>query len=100
MRRTPPADDVEFQQAEHVTQASLALPSGRLLISMQEFDDELPRIRLTPGTYAVRVYSNGLHTISEDGLDGEDRYHVVLWPMDEDHPAQVLKRYPEPLPGG
>lgn len=61
-----------------MTQASLALPSGRLLISMQEFDDELPRIRLTPGTYAVRVYSNGLHTIFEDGLDGEDRYHVVL----------------------
>ncbi len=51
-----------------MTQASLALPSGRLLISMQEFDDELPRIRLNPGTYAVRVYSNGLHTISEDGL--------------------------------
>ncbi|WP_330479621.1 hypothetical protein OG301_38425 [Streptomyces platensis] len=48
----------------------------------------------------VRVYSNGLHTISEDGLDGEDRYHVVLWPTDEGHPAQVLKRYPEPRPGG
>lgn len=101
VRRTPPTDDdVELQQADHVTQASLALPSGRLLISMQDFDDELPRIALTPGTYAVRAYSNGLHTISEDGLDGEDRYHVVLWPTDEDHPAQVLKRYPEPLPGG
>ncbi|WP_159395094.1 hypothetical protein [Streptomyces sp. 2323.1] len=48
----------------------------------------------------MRVYSSGLHTISEDGLDGEDRYHVVLWPTDEDHPAQVLKRYPDPLPGG
>lgn len=101
VRRTPPADDdVELQQAEHVTQASLTLSSGRLLISMQDFDDELPRIPLTPGTYAVRVYSHGLRTISEDGLDGEDRYHVVLWPTDEDHPAQVLKRYPEPLPGG
>lgn len=101
VRRTPPTDDdVELQQADHVTQASLALPSGRLLISMQDFDDELPRIALTPGTYAVRIYSNGLHTISEDGLDGEDRYHVVLWLTNEEHPAQVLKRYPEPLPGG
>ncbi|MEV5479995.1 MULTISPECIES: hypothetical protein [Streptomyces] len=63
-------------------------------------DPQGPRIPLTPGAYAARVYSRGLHTISEDGLDGEDRYHVVLWPTDEDHPAQVLKRYPEPLPGG
>ncbi|MGY5124292.1 hypothetical protein [Streptomyces nigrescens] len=74
VRRAPPTDDdVQLQQADHVTQASLALPSGRLLISMQDFSDELPRIRLTPGTYAVRVYSHGLHTISGDGLDGEDR---------------------------
>ncbi|WP_372342337.1 hypothetical protein [Streptomyces sp. KL109B] len=100
VRRTPPADDAEIQQADHVTQAGLALPSGRLLISMQDTDDRLPRIPLTPGNYAVRIYSHGLDTISEDGLDGEDRYHVVLWPTDEDHPAQVLKRYPDPLPGG
>ncbi|MEU2793745.1 hypothetical protein [Streptomyces sp. NPDC007100] len=101
VRRTPPAeDDAELQQADHVTQASLALPSGRLLISALGFDDELPRIPLVPGTYAVRIYSHGLRTVSEDGLDGEDRYHVVLWPIDEEHPAQVLKRHPEPLPGG
>ncbi|GAA2679233.1 SMI1/KNR4 family protein [Streptomyces lunalinharesii] len=101
VRHTPPADDdKELQQADHVTQASLTLPSGRLLISMQDFDDELPRIPLTPGTYAVRVYSHDLHAISEDGLEGEDHYHVVLWLTDEEHPAQVLKRYPEPLPGG
>ncbi|WP_438490226.1 hypothetical protein [Streptomyces sp. S186] len=100
VRHTPPADDVELQQADHVTQASLTTPSGRLLISMQDFNDELPRIPLTPGTYTVRIHSHGLHTISEDGLEGEDHYHVVLWPTDEDHPAQVLKHYPEPLPGG
>ncbi|WP_181923678.1 SMI1/KNR4 family protein [Streptomyces inhibens] len=100
VRRTPPAeDDTELQQADHVTQASLALPSGRLLISSQDFGDE-PRIPLTPGNYAARIYSHGLNTLSEDALEGEDRYHVVLWPTDEDHPALVLKRYPEPLPGG
>ncbi|MFJ8932114.1 SMI1/KNR4 family protein [Streptomyces sp. NPDC102364] len=100
VRRTPPVDDTELQQADHVTQAGLALPSGRLLISMQDTRDKIPRIPLAPGNYAVRIYSHGLNTLSEDGLEGEDRYHVVLWPTDEDHPAQVLKRYPEPLPGG
>ncbi|MFH8411473.1 hypothetical protein ACH4FX_42980 [Streptomyces sp. NPDC018019] len=100
VRRTPSADDAERQQADHVTEAGLTLPSGRLLIFMQDFDDGLPRISLAPGTYAVRIYSHGLRTVSEDGLEGEDRYHVVLWPTDEEHSAQVLKRYPEPLPGG
>lgn len=101
VRRTPPAaDDAELRQADHVTQAGLALPSGRLLISTQGFDNEPPRIPVTPGTYAVRIYSHGLDTLSEDALDGEDRYHVVLWPTDKEHPAQVFKRSPEPLPGG
>ncbi|MFJ9082707.1 hypothetical protein ACIRL3_09830 [Streptomyces sp. NPDC102384] len=98
--RAPPADDTELRQADHVTQAGLALPSGRLLISMQDTRDKIPRIPLAPGNYAVRIYSHGLNSLSEDGLEGEDHYHVVLWPTDEDHPAQVLKRYPEPLPGG
>ncbi|MHC5256384.1 hypothetical protein ACYSUO_00745 [Streptomyces sp. UC4497] len=100
VRRAPPADDTELRQADHVTQAGLALPSGRLLISMQDTSDKIPRIPLASGNYAVRTYSHGLDSVSEDGLEGEDHYHVVLWPTDEDHPAQVLKRYPEPLPGG
>ncbi|MFZ3565339.1 hypothetical protein ACOKM5_44205 [Streptomyces sp. BH097] len=100
VRRTPPAGDSELERADHVTQARLALPSGRLLVSMQDTRDEIPRIPLAPGNYAVRICSHGLNTLSEDALDGEDRYHVVLWPTDEDQPAQVLKRYPDPLPGG
>ncbi|MFH9250927.1 hypothetical protein ACH4LK_36530 [Streptomyces lydicus] len=48
----------------------------------------------------MRIYSQGLHTVSEDGLKGEDRYHVVLWLAEEENCAQVLKRFPEPLPGG
>jgi hypothetical protein len=100
VRRAPPADDTELRQADHVTQAGLALTSGRLLISMQDTRDKIPRIPLALGDYAVRIYSHGLNTLSEDALEGEDHYHVVLWPTDEDHPAKVLKRYPEPLPGG
>ena len=67
---------------------------------MQDTSDKIPRIPLARGNYAVRIYSHGLNSLSEDGLEGGDHYHVVLWPTDEDQPAQVLKRYPEPLPGG
>lgn len=100
VRRALPADDSERELADHVTRAGLALPSGRLLVSVQDTRDTIPCIPLAPGSCAVRICSHGLNTLSGDALDGEDRYHVVLWPTDEDQPAQVLKRCPEPLPGG
>ncbi|MEV5598016.1 hypothetical protein [Streptomyces sp. NPDC052496] len=57
VRRTPPADDdAEMRQADHVTQAGLALPSGRLLVSTLGLESDPPRTLLTPGNYAVRVY--------------------------------------------
>ena len=41
----------------------------------------------------------GLETISSDGLDGDDRYHVVLWPGEPREPA-VLKRFAGVFPAG
>ncbi|WP_313013585.1 hypothetical protein [Brevundimonas sp.] len=32
------------------------------------------------GDYAARVSHGGLDTLSEDGLDGDDRYRIQLWP--------------------
>ncbi|MEB8342596.1 hypothetical protein [Streptomyces endophyticus] len=100
VRRTPPVGGTELQRAGHVTQAGLALPSGRLLISVQDTRGTIPRIPLAPGNYAVRICSHGLDTLSGDGLEGEDRYHVVLWPTGVELSARVLKRCPGPLPGG
>jgi hypothetical protein len=100
VRRAPPADDAELQHADHVTQAALTVTSGRLVITSSLENDLDSQVPLASGTYAVRIYSHGLNTLSEDSLEGDDRYHVVLWPTAETQPAQVLKRYPEPLPGG
>ncbi len=55
VRRTPPAaDDAELRQADHVTQAGLALPSGRLLISTQASTTSRPASpsRPAPTPYA------------------------------------------------
>ncbi|MDW4736332.1 hypothetical protein NQ293_26040, partial [Escherichia coli] len=38
------------------------------------------RIDVAPGTYRVRVSYGGLDTLSEDGLEGDDRYRLQLWP--------------------
>jgi hypothetical protein len=37
-------------------------------------------LTLSPGSYRVRALFAGLDTVSADGLDGGDRYLVVLWP--------------------
>ena len=33
--------------------------------------------------YRARIYYGGLNSLSEDGLEGDDHYRVVLWPDDE-----------------
>jgi hypothetical protein len=80
---------------DHIAEASIELPSGRLEI--QECTggsiDVLP---LVPGTYRARAYFGGLDTLSQDGLDGDDRYRIVLWPAPF-APVALLKRYEGPL---
>jgi hypothetical protein len=90
VRTTPPEDD--FDGWDHVTQASLSTGTGRLLVSMFDHRDTLPRTEVPPGTYTVRIYSKGFRTISTDGLHGDDLYRIMLWPGQEQLP-EVLKRY-------
>lgn len=77
---------------DHIAEASIDVPSSRLVISGPSSDfDAAPRFALPPGSYRLRVYYGGLDTISPDGIDGDDRYRVVLWPS-EPAPPSVLKR--------
>ncbi len=59
-------------------QATRTRADGSIIVSKQDYRPKMPRIHLPPGTYRVRVYYEGLDTISLDGLDGLDRYQVVL----------------------
>ena len=85
----PPCIDLD--PWDHVTEASLDLPSGRLEVHecTGRSIDILP---VTPGSYRVRVYHGGLGTLSVDGLEGEDQYRVVLWPAAPSE-VTVLKQY-------
>jgi len=75
----PPVDDVA--EWDRVNECSLDVPSGRLVVAgCTDYFPDAARIAVVPGTYRVRVYYGGLGTVSEDGLDGNDRYRVVLWP--------------------
>lgn len=90
IRDSPPADP--FDEWDHVAEASLDLPSGLLEIH-ECTGGSIDILTLPPGTYRVRACFGGLGTLSEDRMDGDDRYRIVLWPA----PAaavEVLKHYP------
>lgn len=96
----PNAPEDVMERADHVTEASLRTTTGQLrIVDGSEVSIGEPQLAVAPGTYRVRVYSSGFDTLSDDALDGDDRYRLVAWPA-EDEPPRVLKRYPGKLPGG
>ena len=56
-----------------------------------DYFPDAERLQVEPGTYCVRVYYGALDSLTEDGLDGDDHYRVVLWQGDS-VPVRVLKQ--------
>lgn len=88
-----PALDLDAYQ--HVVEARFDCPSGRLVLAGLT-DDALtaPRLSVRAGSLGVRANLSGLDTLSEDGLDGDDRYLIQLWPDAEPEGVRVLKAWP------
>jgi hypothetical protein len=93
------APDDSFDGWDHITESGLHVESGKVIVSMLDYSDAIPRTEVPAGEYTARVYAKGFRTISSDGLHGDDLYYVVLWPGTVLEP-RVLQRYPDPLPGG
>lgn len=70
--------DYPLDEWDHVAECSLDLPSG--VLELHECTGgSIATLRVSPGIYRVRAYYGGLDTLSENGLEGEDRYLVTLW---------------------
>lgn len=79
---------------DHVTECSLSIPSGRLVIrGCTDYYPDAERIHLTPGNYRIRIYYGGLDTVSVNNLEGNDHYRIVMWQGEYLSPG-VVKRYP------
>jgi hypothetical protein len=81
----------ELGRWDHVTEASLAVPSGRLLVYGPTEWPDVERIAIEPGHYRARVHCAKLESVAQNWIDGDDFYEVVLWPGAEE-PPRVLKR--------
>ena len=85
------APQEDFKNWNHIAEASLDLPSGKLQI--EECCGETKDILvLTSGTYRVRAFYGDLDKLSFDGLEGDDHYKIVMWQAPFEN-VKVLKQY-------
>jgi len=89
-KSAPPSDDIA--DWDQVVEASITISSGTIIIAgPTDYLPDAVRIPVEPGTYRVRLYYAHLESISEDGLEGEDQYQIILW--SEGYKASsILKR--------
>lgn len=71
--------DPEIEKWDHVAEASLDLPSGKLEIH-ECTGGSIATVTVKPGVYRVRACFGSLNDISENGLYGNDHYRIEIWP--------------------
>lgn len=77
---------------EHVVSCGIELRSGTLVVrGPSDYLPEAQRISVKPGYYAANLLYRGFDTLSEDGLDGDDYYRIVLWPSAATQELTLLK---------
>jgi hypothetical protein len=86
----PKIDEAEW---DHITTASLQIDTGRIVLAgCTDYYPDAARIEVKPGVYEVIVCYAGLDSLSPDGLDGQDSYHVHLFPGRAIDPATLKRR--------
>jgi hypothetical protein len=89
LEREPAFDPEKFDQ---VVECSIAVESGSIVAAgCTDYFPDAVRIKVPPGPYRVRVSFEGLRSVSPDGLDGNDQYHLQLWPAPMG-PVDILKQ--------
>jgi hypothetical protein len=78
LHATRPTPDLAV---DHAVEASLRAPSGKLIIAGLTDDiKSATQFAVPAGDLRALVLFAGLGMLSEDGLEGDDRYTVHLWP--------------------
>lgn len=87
------AADADFEEWDHVVECSLVVESGRIVVAgCTDYFPDAARIPIKPGTYRVRACYSGLSQLSEDGLSGDDKYELLLWPAPPIEPTVLKQR--------
>lgn len=74
----PPFTDE--QSVTLLNECDLTVSSGKVIIAgLTDHQPDALHLALPTGLYRARIYYYNLDELSEDGLDGNDRYTVQLW---------------------
>jgi hypothetical protein len=74
--------DLDLSEWDRINRASLACDTGRIVVAgCTDYFPDAKRIDVAPGVYDVLVAYRNLESLSEDGLDGDDSYHIFLAPQ-------------------
>lgn len=85
---------VDLDGYQHIVEARFNCPSGQLVLAgLTDYDPAAPRLSVTAGRLGVRASLSGLDTLSENHLDGHDRYLLQLWAGSEPEGVRVLKEW-------
>jgi hypothetical protein len=78
---------------DHMVKASLRIDTGRMVIAgCTDYFPDAARIEVRPGVYEAIICYENLASLSADGLEGNDHYHVHLYPGYEIEPAVIKRR--------
>jgi hypothetical protein len=66
---------------DKINTSSIECLTGRLVVAgCSDYFPDAQRINIVPGKYNVKVGYKNLEDISDDGLEGNDSYHIWLYP--------------------
>lgn len=86
--------DLDLALFDHVAECGLAVPTGILVVSgLLDEVDRAARLQVPAGPLRALVTFENLGSLSQDGLDGDDRYAVRLWPADGSRDVRVLRQW-------
>ena len=90
---------VDLARWDHVAECSLELRTGKLQVH-ECTGGPILDLSVAPGTYRLRAHFGDLGLLSEDGLEGDDHYKIVLWRDDAPAPLKILKQWEGDLTAG
>jgi hypothetical protein len=86
----------DFELWEQINECSINVPSGKIVVAgCTDYFPDAERISVEPGTYRARIFYGDLDALSEDGLDGDDKYKVALWRGVAIEPKVIKQRVKE-----
>ena len=78
LEREPALDPDQFDQ---IVECSILVESGVIVVAgCTDYFPDAARIKIPSGPYRIRASFEGLESVSADGLEGNDQYHLQLWP--------------------